>query len=233
MIRKVDTVSLFIRMLGCADDSRMMYLTYAEISLTTCCLLTTLAWITMNDRYDPSTVEDESGDALSVRLFSYLCLTIGTMVFLFISIRLYHRREYRYMTERSRSFSVPAGCQSHIAAVVTYHAIGSIAYVTVPAVCAMASDTVTAGDPFTYVYLDIIPVPTVNLPMYACKYIAYVLPVLIAFVESCFIPIAFIHYVGVLKCDVRSITSTLREALANNDERTLKEAVVCHQQMLT
>lgn len=222
----LDAVDLFLRMSGCTGDRKMVYLTYAECSLTVYCYLST--WVSIVHRWCAP-----AGDGVSIQLFAVLCMLIESVILLCIGFRLYHRRQFRDMHLRSRGFPVPGPYRSRIAAITAYHTVASNVFVAIPAIYVAVFDTVTAGDPFTYPFLDVLPVPAVNVPVYACKYAVYAVTVYIAHAELCFINTVFIHYVGVLECQVRVVARTVTEALAaGNDERTLKTAAERHQQLL-
>lgn len=219
----MDAVGLFLRTSGClADDDKTVYVTYAELSYTVYCAAATF--------YALTTAGADAG--VSVRLFAFLCLQIESVIVLCIAFRLYHRRQFRDMHRHSVGRPASARCRSQMAAVTAYHAIASNVFIAIPAAYAAASDAADAGDPFTFPYPDVLPVPTVGLPVYACKYAAYAVTVYIAHVEMCFINTTFMHYVGVLQCDVRVVADTVRRALADNDARTLREAVARHRRLL-
>jgi len=222
MAWRVDAVELFLRASGClADDAWTVYATYAELSYTVYCAAATLYALTAAGHAD-----------VSVRLFAFLCLQIETVIVLCIAFRLRHRRQFRDMHRHSAARPASARCRSRVAAVTAYHAIASNVFVAIPAAYAAASDAADAGDPFTFPYPDVLPVATVGLPVYACKYAAYAVAVYIAHVEMCFINATFMHYVGVLACDVRVVAGTVRRALAGGDARTLRKAVARHRRLL-
>lgn len=224
-----DSVGFLLRMAGCTDGgNRIVYLTYAEFSFTLYIFLATCASVVWR-WYEPA----DRGDNVSNHLFAFLCLLIETMVMLCVGSRLYHRRQFREINRRWRGRPVPDECRTQIAVLTAYHAISSVVFASIPAVYTAASETATAGDPFTYPFLDVIPVPAVNSTVYACKYAAFAMGVHFFHVEMCFINTTFIHSVGVLKTDVRVVASTVGEAMADGDERALKKAAACHQQLLT
>lgn len=218
----MDAVGLFLRASGClADDEMAAYATYAELSFTVYCAAATLYALTAS-----------AGADVSVRLYAFLCLQIEAVIVLCIAFRLHHRRQFRDMHRHSVGLAASVRCRSRVAAVTAYHAIASTVFVVIPAAYAAASDAARPGDPFTFPYPDVLPVATVGMPVYACKYAAYAVVVYVAHFEMCFVNITFMHYVSVLECDVRVVADTVRRALADNDPRTLRKAVVRHQRLL-
>lgn len=216
---RVDPVYVFLLLTGCVK-SKMMYFTYAEFGITLFYLVTTYLTIIGTENY------------LSVKLFSYLCLLIESIVLLFIAFRLYHQRQFREMHQYSKHLKLPDDYLLTIGTVAKYHVIGSNLFVFFPVIYAVSSSTVRYGDVYTYPFLDVVPIRAKNVTTYLIKYVVYAVTVYIAHIEFCFINVTFIHSVGVLKRNSENIVKNIQDAIAKNDERKMKNAIVRHQEFL-
>ncbi|KAL5241400.1 hypothetical protein ACI65C_008810 [Semiaphis heraclei] len=137
------------------------------------------------------------------------------------------------MHQYSIRMGIPDSYESKINLITKYHMIASNMFVIFPATYTILYDSVRIGDPFTFPYLDVLPIQTDNLTIYAIKYLAYAISVYIAHIELCFINTTFIFYVGVLKQRLKTIAQTIREAFVENDEQKFKYAIIQHQKLLT
>ncbi|XP_026814479.1 odorant receptor 43b-like [Rhopalosiphum maidis] len=218
---RIDAVNVFLRMTGCTDSKRMLYLTYFEFFITFYYLITTCVSIIHHEQ------------SVSIKLFTLLCILIECVILLNITFRIYHQNQFCEMEQYSKRSGIPDDYQSKINIITMYHLIASNMFVIFPVTYAILSDSVRVGDPFTFPFLDVLPIKTDNLVIYAGKYFVYAISVYIAHVELCFINTTFIYYVGVLKNRLEAIVQTIREAVVDNDEQKMKYAVIQHQRLLT
>lgn len=205
---------------GKPDGGTLLYLTYAEYALTALFFAGTCATMARS-RSDRST-----------QLHGVLCLLIETFVLLCLPLRLYHRAEFRRMDPRARTVGIPDGFRRSIGYVTRYHATASTVFVAASALYAVAAESVRIGDPFTFPFLDVLPVATGDVTVYLCKYAVYALPVYIAHVEICFLNVTFMCSVGVVQQHSHLIMDHVGQALRDGDERKFKTAVVYHQDLL-
>lgn len=221
MQRAADFMDAFIRWSACTDPPEMLRATYAALSVTVFYFATSAV----------RTVAF-TGDDVSMRLLSLLCMLIECVVFLFGWFRYHHRAGFARMHRYSKRYGTPADYRRVIGTLAVYHAVASNVFVAIPVTYVALSESVNAGDPFTFPFIDVLPVRNANLAVYAAKYLAYSVSVYIAHFELCFINTTFIHSVGVLKLNVEAIAATVREAVADQDERKLNAAIANHQEML-
>lgn len=211
----------FIRWSGCTDPPERMYVTYAELSVTVFYFATSAVQLAFAD-----------DDDVSTRLLSMLCMLIECVVLLFGWFRYHHRAGFARMYRYSVRYGAPDRYRRVVRALAAYHAVAPNVFIAVPVAYAALSDSVRTGDTFTFPFIDVLPVRNANAAVYAAKYLAYSVSVYIAHFELCFINTTFIHFVGVLKLNVDTIAVTIREAVANRDERKLNAAIANHQEML-
>ncbi|XP_022163466.1 odorant receptor 43b-like [Myzus persicae] len=217
----IDTINMFLQMTGCTDNKKMLYLTYFEFLITFYYLIA--AYI--------SILHFE--ESVTIQLFTLLCMLIECVILLNIVFRLYHQNHIREMLQYSRRSGIPDSYQSIINLITNYHLIASNMFVIFPATYTILHDSVRVGDPFTFPFLDVLPIQTGNLAIYACKYMVYAISVYIAHIELCFINTTFIYYVGVLKQRLDTIVQTIQEAVVDDDEQKFKYAIIKHQKLLT
>lgn len=220
IMSRIDVVNIFSQMTGCTDDKRLLYLTYVEFSITIFYFITTLVSLVLQKTN------------LAIQLFAFLCLLIESFILLSITFRLYHKNNFREMNEYSKMLQIPEDYQSKIDVLTVYHMVASNMFVIVPFAYTVVYDSVHIGDPFTFPYLDVFPLGTSNIFVYALKYMIYAVSVYIAHIELCFTNILFIYYAGVVKRELKTVVKTMQEALANGDEKILKKAIVQHQEFL-
>lgn len=220
-MQRINTINLFLQMTGCTDSKGMLYLTYFEFFITFYYFIATYVSIMHFEQ------------SVTIQLFAFLCMLIECVILLNITFRLYHQNHIREMHQYSRRLGIPNSYQSKIKIITKYHLIASNIFVFFPATYAILYDSVRIGDPFTFPYLDVLPIHTDNVAIYGCKYLVYSISVYIAHIELCFINTTFIYYVGVLKHRLDTIVQTIREAVIDNDERKFKYAIIQHQKLLT
>ncbi|XP_029347565.1 odorant receptor 43b-like [Acyrthosiphon pisum] len=220
-MQRIDTINMFLQMTGCTDSKAMLYLTYFEFLITFYYLIAAYASIVHFEQ------------SVTIQLFALLCMLIECVILLNITFRLYHKNHIREMHQYSRRLGIPDSYRSVINVITKYHLIASNIFVVFPVTYAIFCDSVRVGDPFTFPFLDVLPMHTDNLAIYACKYLVYAISVYIAHVELCFINTTFIYYVGVLKHRLETIVQTIGEAFADNDEQKFKYAIIQHQKLLS
>ncbi|XP_060866396.1 odorant receptor 43b-like [Metopolophium dirhodum] len=220
-MQRIDTINMFLQMTGCTDSKLMLYLTYFEFLITFYYFIAAYVSIVHFEQM-----------SVTIQLFSLLCMLIECVILLNIIFRLYHQNHIREMHKYSKRLGIPDSYQSKINIITKYHLIASNIFVIFPVTYAILYDSVRVGDPFTFPYLDVLPMHTYNLVIYACKYLVYAISVYIAHVELCFINTTFIYYVGVLKHRLETIVQTIREAVVDNDEQKFKYAIIQHQKLL-
>jgi len=218
---RIDTINIFLQMTGCTDSKIMLYLTYFEFLITFYYFIA--AYLSI----------DHFEQTVTIQLFTLLCVLIECVILLNITFRLYHQNQIREMHQYSIRMGIPDSYQSKINLITKYHMIASNMFVIFPATYTILYDSVRIGDPFTFPYLDVLPIQTDNLTIYAIKYLAYAISVYIAHIELCFINTTFIFYVGVLKQRLKTIVQTIQEAFKENDEQKFKYAIIQHQKLLT
>ncbi|XP_025411014.1 uncharacterized protein LOC112683958 [Sipha flava] len=218
---RIGIVDIFWQMTGCTDDKRLLYLTYVESSITIFYFITTL-----------SSLVFLKTDILDIQLFALLCLLIESFILLSITFRLYHQNDFREMNYHSKMLRIPEDYQSKIDALTVYHIIAPNIFVITPFLYTVMNDSVFMGDPFTFPYLDVFPIQTNNVFVYTIKYMVYAVSVYIAHLELSFINILFIYYAGIVKGKLDLIINAMKGVLADNDEKTLKKAIIQHQEFL-
>lgn len=217
---RIDIIDIFCQMTGCTDNKRLLYLTYVEFAITVFYFITTLmSMIFLKTNLD-------------LKLFALLCLLIESFILLSITLRLYYQKHFREMNHYSKMLRIPEDYQSKIDSLTVYHMIASNIFVIIPFIYTAVNDSIRIGDPFTFPYLDVFPIHTNNVFVYAFKYITYAVSVYIAHLELSFINVSFIYYAGVVKEKIQSIINTIQEALVYNDEKTLMKAIIQHQKLL-
>ncbi|CAH1716471.1 unnamed protein product [Aphis gossypii] len=217
---RIDAINVFLQMTGCTDSKRMLYLTYFEFLITLYYFIASYVSIIYYEQ------------SVSIQLFTLLCMLIESYILLNITFRIYHKNQFREMDQYSKQLGIPDDYQSKINIITMYHLIASNMFVIFPVTYTILYDSVRVGDPFTFPFLDVLPIKTRNLVIYACKYFVYAISVYIAHIELCFINTTFIYYVGVLKYRLETIVQTIREAVVDNDEQKMKYAVIQHQRLL-
>lgn len=215
---RIDAIDLFLQMSGSANKKSLLYITYIEFVVIFYLFVSTYMQLFY------SKLE------LTMKLFDFLLILIFPL--LTISFRLYHRRRFREMDRYAKTVTIPDEYQSKITFIINYHLIGSNLFILFPALYALIVDSVHAGDYFTFPYADVVPLRTSNVVVYVCKYLFYTLPVYIVHLELCFMNTTFIHYTGVMKVHIKIIVSKVNQALATKDEQKLKNAIICHQDLL-
>lgn len=105
-------------------------------------------------------------------------------------------------------------------------------FVSVPGLYVIAFDSVHYGDPFTYPFIDVLPVGTENVTVIICKYAVYSLPVFIAHAELAFLNLTFIYSAGIINHHCKILAQQVRDAVVNADHQKLKIAIVHHQVLL-
>lgn len=220
-MQRINTINLFLQMTGCTDSKIMLYLTYFEFLITLYYLIATYTSII------------HFGQSVTIQLFTLLCMLIECVILLNITFRLYHQNHFREMHQYSKRLGIPDSYKLRINLITKYHLIASNIFVSFPVTYVILYDSVRAGDPFTFPYLDVLPIRTDNRTIYACKYFVYAISVYIAHIELCFINTTFVYYVGVLKHRLDSIVQTITEAFIDKDEQKFKYAVIQHQKLLT
>jgi len=173
-----------------------------------------------------------STEGLSVRLYGLLCFLIESHIFFFIAVRLYYLPQFRDMYQRTLKVGIPENFRQTIAMVIKHHFIISNVFVSVSMLYTVSMDWVQMGDPFTFPFIDVLPIKTTNLTIYVCKYILYTLPVYIAYFETCFLNVTFMYSTGVVKRYFQILDGQVEEAIANKDEQQLKIAIKRHQEVL-
>jgi len=209
-MQRTNAINLFLQMTGCTNTKGMLYLTYFEFFITFYYFISTYVSIMHFEQ------------SVTIQLFTFLCMLIESVILLNIAFRLYHQNHIREMHQYSRQFGIPDSYQSKINMITKYHLIASNVFLFFPATYAILYESVRIGDPFTCPYLDVLPINTDNLVIYACKYLVYSISVYIAHIELCFINTSFIYYVGVLKHRLETIVQTIREAVVDDDEPKFK-----------
>jgi len=218
-------VDIFLRKTGCNDDNSrdtmcMIYFTYCELAVTL--FFTISAYLSI-----VYWTED-----LSMRLYGLLCFLIEIHMFAVIASRLYHQSQFCDMYQRSQKVGIPENYRRKIGMVIKYHFIMSNVFVAVSVLYTISLDWVQVGDPFTFPFVDVLPIKTTNLTIYVCKYIVYALPVYFAHLEICFLNVTFMYSVGVMKRHFQILDEQVEEAIVNKDEQKLKIAIKHHQEVL-
>lgn len=221
-------IDTFARMTGYPSgkpggSGTMLWLTCAEYALTLFFFANTCG----------SMARTGGGD-VSTRWHGVLCLLIESFVMLVLPARLYWRAEFREMDRCSRAVGIPDDFRSAIDNVTRYHLMAATVFVTTSALYAVTFESVRPGDPFTFPFLDVLPMATDDndMTVYLCKYAVYTLPVIVAHVEICFLNVTFVCSVGVIKRYSLLIVELVQQALRDGDQRKLKTAIVHHQTLL-
>ncbi|KAE9539667.1 hypothetical protein AGLY_004919 [Aphis glycines] len=218
---------MFFKKAVCSDDDlhgreavRMVFFTYGELAITLFFAVSTYLSIV------------HSTEDLSVRLYGVLCLIIQLVVFAFISFRLYHRSHFRDMYQRSRGMGISENSNRKIAAVIKHHLIMPNVFVVISALYTISSDRVHIGDPFTFPFMDVLPIETTSVAVYACKYVLYALPVYLTQIEVCFLNVTYMYSMSIMKSHFQILEKQVEEAMVNKDEHKLKIAIKHHQELL-
>ncbi|XP_026807278.1 uncharacterized protein LOC113549942 [Rhopalosiphum maidis] len=218
-------VDIFLKNMGCNDDRS--YDTMCLVIFTYCELAVSLFFAVLTYPSITNSKED-----LSVRLYGLLCFLIESHIFIFIAIRLYYQSQYRDMYQRTLKTGIPEHFRQKIAMMIKHYFIISNVFVAVSILYTISMDWVQMGDPFTFPFVDILPIKTTNLVIYVCKYILYTLPVYIAHLEICFLNVTFMYSTGVVKRYFQILDKQVEEAIVNKDEQKLKIAIKRHQEVL-
>ncbi|KAF0766047.1 odorant receptor 43b-like [Aphis craccivora] len=218
-------VDMFLKKTGCNDDRSydtmcQVFFIYFELAITLFFAVSSYLSIA------------NSTEGLSVRLYGLLCFLIESHIFFFIAVRLYYLPQFRDMYQRTLKMGIPENFRQRIAIVIKHHLIISNVFVSVSMLYTISMDWVQMGDPFTFPFIDVLPIKTTNLTIYVCKYILYTLPVYIAYFETCFLNVTFMYSTGVVKRYFQILDGQVEEAIANKDEQQLKIAIKHHQEVL-
>jgi len=136
------------------------------------------------------------------------------------------------MYQRSREIGISENSKREIAVVIKYHLIMPNLFVMISALYTISSDRVHIGDPFTFPFMDVLPIKTTSVAVYACKYVLYALPVYFAQIEVCFLNVTYMYSTGVVKNHFHILGEQVEEAMVNKDEHKLKIAIKHHQEVL-
>lgn len=202
------------------DKVRMVFFTYCELAITLFFAVSTYLSIA------------HSTEDLSVGRYGVLCLVIQLFVIAFICFRCYHRSRFHDMYQRSREIGISENSKREIAVVIKYHLIMPNLFVMISALYTISSDRVHIGDPFTFPFMDVLPIKTTSVAVYACKYVLYALPVYFAQIEVCFLNVTYMYSTGVVKNHFHILGEQVEEAMVNKDEHKLKIAIKHHQEVL-
>lgn len=216
---------MFLKKTGCNDDRSydtmcQVFFIYFELAITLFFAVSSCLSIV------------NSTEGLSVRLYGLLCFLIESHIFFFIAVRLYYLPQFRDMYQRTLKMGIPENFRQRIAMVIKHHFIISNVFVSVSMLYTISMDWVQMGDPFTFPFIDVLPIKTTNLTIYVCKYILYTLPVYIAHFETCFLNVTFMYSTGVMKRYFQILDGQVEEAMVNKDEQQLKIAIKHHQEVL-
>jgi len=216
-------VDIFLQKMGCNNNDRgcgVVCFTYCELALTLFFTVSTYPTIA------------DSEESLSIRCHGVLCLLIELHIFAFIVIRFYQQSQHREMYQRSQGVGIPENYRRKIAIVIKQHFIISNVFVAVSMLYTISMDWVRMGDPFTFPFLDVLPIKTTSVAVYVFKYIIYCLPVYFAYIEICFLNVTFMYSTGVVKKYFQVLDEQVEEAMDNMNEHKLKIAIKYHQEML-
>ncbi|XP_022173211.1 odorant receptor 43b-like [Myzus persicae] len=216
---------LFLRNMGWSEKHGyytmcMVFFTYSELALTLLFIISTCLSIVY------------SRENLSMHLHGLLWLLVEIHVFAVTANRLYHKSKLRDMHQRSQKVRIPENYRRTIANVLTYHMSLPNVLVAIPALYMILLDGVQMGDPFTFPFVDVLPIKTTSVTVYVCKYIVYAMPVYIGQLETCFLNVSFMYYTGVVKRHFQILEEQVAEAMVNKDEQKLKIAIKSHQEVL-
>jgi len=173
-----------------------------------------------------------STEDLSVRLYGVLWLIIQLFVIAFIFFRSYHRPHFRDMYQRSRGMGISENLNRKIAVVIKHHLIIPNVLAVVSALYTISFDRVHIGDPFTFPFMDVLPIETTSVAVYACKYVLYALPLYFSQIEICFLNVTYMYFTGIMKSHFQILEKQIEEAMINKDEHKLKIAIKHHQEVL-
>ncbi|XP_060853135.1 odorant receptor 43b-like [Rhopalosiphum padi] len=218
-------VDIYFKKTGCNDDHGydtmcMVYFTCCEFVVTLFLMVSTCLLIA-----DPT--ED-----LSVRAYGVLCFLIEFFIFSFIIIRLYYQSYFRHMYQRSREVGIPENFRNQIATMIKHHLIMPNLFAVVSVLYTISSESVKIGDPFTFPFVDVLPIKTTTEAVYVFKYILYALPVYIAHIEVSFLHVMYMYSTGILQSHFQILDEQVKESMVNTDEHKLKIAIEHHQEML-
>ncbi|XP_026807025.1 odorant receptor 43b-like [Rhopalosiphum maidis] len=218
-------VDTYFKKAGCNDDhgydtTCMVYFTYCEFVITLFFMASTYLLIV------------DSTEDLSVRTYGVLCFAIEFFIFSFIVIRLYYQSQYRDMYQRSRGVGIPENFKNKIATVIKHHLIMPNLFAVVSVLYTISSESVKIGDPFTFPFVDVLPIKTTTVAVYVFKYILYALPVYIAHIEVSFLHVTYMYTTGVLQCHFQILNEQVKESMVNTDEQKLRITIKHHQEML-
>lgn len=216
-------VDIFLQKMGCSYDrgNGLVFFDYCELAFTLFFTVSTYPTIA------------DSTENLSIRLYGVLCLLIEIHIFAFIAVRIYHQSQHRDMYQCSlQVVEIPENYRRKIAMVIKHYFIISNVFVSVSLLYMVSLDRVRIGDPFTFPFIDVLPIKTTNLTVYGCKYILYALPVYFAHLEICFLNVTFVYSTGVVQRHFQILEEQVEEAIVNEDEQKLKIAIKHHIEVL-
>ncbi|XP_060871840.1 uncharacterized protein LOC132946036 [Metopolophium dirhodum] len=223
-----DIVGMFLQRLGCSDDGdghgtrRAVFFTYCELAVTL--FFAVLTYLSL--------VYSTGDHQLSIRMYGLLCFVIEIYIFAYTAVRVYHQSDHRDMYQRSRKVGIPENYRRKIAMVIKYHLVMSNVVLAIPMLCTISSDGLWMGDPFTFPFMDVLPIKTTNVTVYVCKYIVYTFLLYFAHLELCFLNVTFMYSTGVVKRHFQILDEQVEEAMVTEDEQKLKIAIIHHQQVL-
>lgn len=159
-------------------------------------------------------------------------LIIQLLVIAFISFRSYHRSHFREMYQRSRKMGMSENSKRKIAVVIKRRLIMPDVFAVVSPLYTISSDRVHIGDPFTFPFMDVMPIKTTSVTVYPCKYVLYALPVYFAQIEVCFLNVTYMYSTDIVKSHFQILGKQVEVAMINKDEHKLKIAIKHHQEVL-
>jgi hypothetical protein len=136
------------------------------------------------------------------------------------------------MYQRSRRVGISENLRQKIAIVIKHHLIMPNLFAVVSVLYMISSESVKIGDPFTFPFVDVLPIKTTTEAVYLFKYILYALPVYIAHIEVSFLHVMYMYSTGVLQSHFQILDEQVKESMVNTDEHKLKIAIEHHQDML-
>jgi len=216
-------VDIFLQKMGCSYNDRgygVVFFTYCELALT---LFFTVS---------PYPTIADSEESLSIRCHGVTCMLIEIHIFAFIVVRLYQQCQHREMYQRSQGVGIPENYRRKIAIVIKKHFIISNVFVAVSMLYTISMDGVRMGDPFTFPFLDVLPIKTTSVAVYVFKYIIYCLPVYFAYIEICFLNVTFMYSTGVVNRYFQVLREQVEDAMENMNEHKLNIAIKCHQEVM-
>lgn len=218
-------VDIFLQKMVCSDyhgyDSIFaVVFNYCELAVTLFFIISTyLSFVYLT--------ED-----LYVRIYGLLCFIIEIHIFAFIAIRIYYQSQHRDMYQRSQKVRIPEDYRRKIALVIKYHLTMSNVVVAISMLYTISLDWVRMGDPFTFPFMDVLPIKTTNVTVYVCKYIVYAFPLYFAHLEICFLSVTFMYSTGVVERHFQILEEQVKEAIGTEDEHKFKITIIHHQEVL-